>query len=52
MLSVFGVIFLLFLTLFVPRAVTAICIGIIIGGGWWWLLFIPLAIVGLAIDAI
>ena len=46
-----GLIFLAIIAIKMPRTILGITGGIIFGGAWWCL-FIPLALIGLAIDSI
>jgi hypothetical protein len=50
-LEIIGLICLIVVWILLPRTISALVIGVLIGGYWWWL-FVPLAIVGLIIDCL
>ncbi len=50
-LEIVGIIFTIIIWLFLPRTVSSLVIGMLLGGSWWWL-FGPLAIIGLVIDCL
>jgi hypothetical protein len=48
-LEIFGLVALIIDGMLVPRFVASIVIGCFMTGAWWWL-FLPLCLIGLALD--